>query len=225
MGLEALAVGEEGEQAFTAAVAHETVAASLRRLMRLDQAREHADAAIGTLRELGARWELASALSDRGVIHRLAGRMDEAETDLREAFLLCRDLDERALVTWTAAELARILAHRGDPSSARQILGIWRRASPSRSRARPPPCAWPRPWRSPRATAKRPCDAPSQRSSSNGPRGVPNPLAAQVWWTARLFGAHEVGGASRPSGRGGCCWSEGWEQALAEPDMVAELQR
>ena len=78
VGLEALAVGQEGGQAFTSAVAHETVAASLRRLMRLEDAQEHADVAVEILRELGARWELAGALSDRGVIHRLGGRMDEA---------------------------------------------------------------------------------------------------------------------------------------------------
>ena len=122
VGLEALAVGEDAGQAFTAAVAHETVAASLRRLLRLEEGLEHAEAAIRTFRELGARWELASALGDRGSIHRLAGRLDEAETDLREAFVLCRDLQERALVTWTAAELARILALRGDSTSARQVL-------------------------------------------------------------------------------------------------------
>ena len=101
-------------QAFTAAVAHETVAASLRRLMRLDEALEHAEQAVSTLRELGARWELASALGDRGAIHRLAGRLEEGERDLREAFILCRDLQERALVTWTAAELAKVQALRGD---------------------------------------------------------------------------------------------------------------
>ncbi len=122
VGLEALAVGEDAGQPFTAAVAHETVAASMRRLMRLDEALEHAEAAIRTFRELGARWELASALGDRGAIHRVAGRLEEAESDLREAFVLCRDLQERALVTWTAAELARILATRGDPSAARQVL-------------------------------------------------------------------------------------------------------
>ena len=122
IGLEALGVGEEAGQPFTAAVAHGTVAASLRRLMRLDEALDHAGSAIRTFRELGARWELAGALGDRGAVYRVAGRLEEAETDLREAFVLCRDLQERALVTWTAAELARILAMRGDPSAARSIL-------------------------------------------------------------------------------------------------------
>ncbi|HSH33809.1 MAG TPA: AAA family ATPase, partial [Actinomycetota bacterium] len=114
IALEALAVGEEANQPFTSAVAHETVAASLRRLLRLDEALEHAELAIRTLRELGARWELASALGDRGAVHRVAGRLDDAEVDAREAFILCRDLQERALVTWTAAELARVLSMQGD---------------------------------------------------------------------------------------------------------------
>ena len=122
IALEALAVGEEANQAFTSAVAHETVAASLRRLLRLDEALEHAELAIRTFRELGARWELASALGDRGAVHRVAGRLDDAEVDAREAFILCRDLQERALVTWTAAELARVLSMQGDAASAREIL-------------------------------------------------------------------------------------------------------
>ena len=84
---------------------------------------EHAELAIRTFRELGARWELASALGDRGAVHRVAGRLEDAEADAREAFVLCRDLQERALVTWTAAELARILAMQGDTASgAREIL-------------------------------------------------------------------------------------------------------
>ncbi len=227
VGLEALAVGEEGEQAFTAAVARETVAASLRRLMRLDQAREHADAAIGTLRELGARWELASALSDRGVIHRLAGRMDEAETDLRESFLLCRDLDERALVTWTAAELARILAQRGDPASARQILG-----DPAARIAESEPGSATALLMAEAVTALAEGDRETALRRSlaaleleRSAHGVPNPLAAQVWWTARLFGEHQVGGASEAERARRLLKERGWEQALAEPDMVAELQR
>ena len=140
VGLEALAVGEEANQAFTAAVAHETVAASLRRLLRLDEALEHAEPAIRTFRELGARWELASALGDRGAIHRMAGRFEDAEADLREAFVLCRDLQERALVTWTAAELR---SHPGDARrhverSASDPVGRTHRAWPMANPARRP---------------------------------------------------------------------------------------
>ena len=119
---DALAVAEDAGQAFTAASAHQAVAGSLRRMLQLDAAMEHADAAVRTLRELGARWELASALGERGAIHRLAGRLEDAEQDLREALVLCRDLRERALVGWTAAELARTLTARGDTSTAEELL-------------------------------------------------------------------------------------------------------
>ena len=122
MGEEALAIAERSGQPFTTAIAHQGVGASLRRLLRLDEALEHAELAVRGLRELGARWELASALGERGVIHRLAGRPEDAETDLREAVVLCRDLKERSLVSWTIAELARTLVARGDPAAARATL-------------------------------------------------------------------------------------------------------
>ncbi len=48
--------------------------------MRLDEALDHAGSAIRTFRELGARWELAGALGDRGAAYRVAGRLEEAET-------------------------------------------------------------------------------------------------------------------------------------------------
>ena len=73
LALQALEVGRDAGQPFTTAVARETVSGSLRRMMRLDEALEHSDAAIRTFRELGARWELASAIGDRGTIHRLQG--------------------------------------------------------------------------------------------------------------------------------------------------------
>lgn len=227
VALEALVVGEEGGQAFTSAVAHETVAASLRRLMRLDEAQEHADEAVGTLRELGARWELASALSDRGVIHRLNRRMDEAERDLREAFLLCRDLNERALVTWTAAELARILAQRGDPASARQILG-----DPAARIAEGEPGSATALLLAEAVTALAEGDPDTALRRSlealeveRSPHGVPNALAAQTWWTARLFGDDQVGGPQEAQGARRLLEANGWNQALAEPEMAAELQR
>ena len=122
LGLEALEVGRASGQPFTSAVAREHVAGSLRRMMRLDEATEHADAAIRTFRELGSRWELASAVGDRGSVHRLAVDLEAAEEDLREAFRLCRELGERALITWTASELARMLVVRGDTAGARQVL-------------------------------------------------------------------------------------------------------
>ncbi len=226
VGLEALAVGEDAGQAFTAAVAHETVAASLRRLLRLEEGLEHAEAAIRTFRELGARWELASALGDRGSIHRLAGRLDEAETDLREAFVLCRDLQERALVTWTAAELARILALRGDSTSARQVL-----ADPSARLADGDPGSSTALLTAECVVALAEEDDPTARSKARSAiqaeaaGSVANMHAAQVWWSARLFGPDEAGGDDAVRAAHELLERHHWRQALREPDLVPDPAR
>jgi class 3 adenylate cyclase/tetratricopeptide (TPR) repeat protein len=223
--LRAHAIGRESGQAFTRAVAAENVAASLRRLMRLDEALEHADEAVTGLRELGARWELAGALGDRGAIHRVAGRLEAAERDLREAFVLCRDLQERALVTWTAAELARTLAARGDPAAARSVLDdpVVRTAEGepgSESALLAAECV----------VALAEADLPTARSKAaaaieaeRGPRGVPNAFAAHVWWAGSLFGPEIAGGADVVDEAGRLLERNGWHQALAEPDLVREL--
>jgi len=221
----ALAVGEKANQAFTAAGAHEAVAGSLRRLLRLDEALEHAEAATSTLRELGARWELASTLGDRGMIHRLAGRLEEAERDLREAFLLCHDLKERALVTWTAAELARILALRGDTAAARQILN-----DPSARIAEGEPGSATALLVAEAVVALAERDRETALSKSlaaleaeRGPRGLPNPLAALTVWTGVLFGAEEAGGEEAVEQARAQLRANGWHQAIAEPDMATHL--
>ena len=225
IGLEALTVGDEAGQAFTAAGAHETVAGSLRRLLRLEDALQHAEAATGTLRELGARWELASALGQRGAIHRLAGRLVDAEQDLREAFVLCRDLKERALVTWTAAELARILAMQGDTGAARLIL-----ADPSARIAEGEPGSETALRSAEAVVALAEHDLQTARAKSvaaleaeRGPRGLPNPLAAQVVWAAALFGDDVAGGPDEVTAARERLQRNGWRQALTEPDLVAGL--
>ena len=236
VGFEALSIGEEAGQAFTSAVAHETVAASLRRMMRLDEAAEHAEAAIRTFRELGARWELASALGDRGSVHRVAGRLEEAETDLREAFLLCRDLRERALVTWISAELARILAAQGDPSAARQVLTdpTARLADGDQGSSSSLLTA-----ESVVALVEGDEDTAMAKAraaidSGSGPGGQ-NVRAAQVWWAGRLFGPDGAGdaGASDQGSADGDAMRQAhdllerhhWNQALREPDLAAGLRQ
>jgi tetratricopeptide (TPR) repeat protein len=227
IALEALEVGEDAGQAFTAAVAHETVAASLRRLMRLEEGLEHSEAAIRTFRELGARWELASALGDRGSIHRVAGRLEEAEADLREAFVLCSDLNERALVTWTAAELARTLAARGDPSSARQVL-----SDPTARLADGEPGSVTTLLGAESVVALAERDEATARAKAEaaiaaeaGPGGVPNVRAAQVWWAGRLFGADAAGGEEALEAARDLLERHHWRQALREPDLAADLRR
>lgn len=227
IALEALAIGEGGGQAFTAAVAHEAVAASLRRLMRLDEALEHAEHAVSTLRELGARWELASALGDRGAIHRLAGRLEEAERDLREAFILCRDLQERALVTWTAAELAKVQALRGDTAAARQVLSdpVARTAEgePGSATALLIAEATVALVEGDRETAL--AKSLASIEAERGPRGAPNALDAQLWWTGARFGAEHVGGAEALDEARNRLERNGWRQALIEPEQAADVTR
>lgn len=227
VGLEALAIGEDAGQAFTAAVARETVASSLRRLLRLDEALEHAEAAIHTFRELGARWELASALGNRGSIHRMAGRLEDAETDLREAFVLCRDLRERALVTSIAAELARIVAAQGDPSAARQML-----ADPSTQLAEGDASASSVLLTAECVVALVEGDEATAGAKAKlaieteaGPGGAVNMHAAQVWWAARLFGADEAGGDEAMLEARETLERHHWMQALREPEMASGLRR
>jgi tetratricopeptide (TPR) repeat protein len=117
-----LVIAETRGDRFSVATARDQVAAALRRLGRLEEAIVDADAAVDAFRELGARWELASALTSRGIIHRLARRPDDAVRDLREAFRICLDLREKAMISWTASSLAKALAEVGDASAARQVL-------------------------------------------------------------------------------------------------------
>ena len=225
IGLEALAIGDDAGQPFTSATAHQAVAASLRRLLRLHDALEHADEAVRTLRELGARWELAAALGDRGAIHRLAGRLDEAEADLREAFLLCRDLNERALVTWTAAELARTLAQRGDVAAAETLLAepIARAAEHepgSASALLTAECVvalagGDRETALAKAKAAADAEAP--------PKGNAVMHAAAVWWIARLFGTDEAGGEDAVAEAKARLEAHGRRQSIVEPQLVDGL--
>src|ERR671935_211500 len=82
---EALELGRKMDDPFTIAVAQESMGNALRRMMRLDEALPLIEEALATYQDLDARWEVASALGDRAFIHRLAGRMDVAERDIRDA--------------------------------------------------------------------------------------------------------------------------------------------
>jgi tetratricopeptide (TPR) repeat protein len=224
LGLEALEVGRAAGQPFTAAVARENVSGSLRRMLRLDEAREHSDAAIRTFRELGARWELASAVGDRGTIHRLRGDLEAAEADLRESFRLCRELGERALVTWTASELARLLVARGDNAGARQVLDdpaarlsvsdpgstaalLFAEATLALAEGEPEV-----------ALDKALAGVEADRDQAG--EGQPNPVAARVWWVGVLFGEDAAGGADTVRRARDRLERNHWLQALHEPDVA-----
>ena len=141
--------------------------------------------------------------------------------------MLCRDLRERALVTWTAAELARILACRAIRRRARQVL-----TDPTARLADGEPGS-----STALLTAEMPGGArrgrrahgPRQGGARDrdraGPGGVANLRAAQIWWAGRLFGSEAAGGddvvheAQRPAR------TPPWMQALREPDLAADLRR
>ncbi len=221
-GMEALAIADAAGQPFSAAVAHHLLAASCRRLLRLEDATQHADVSIRILREVGARWELASALGDRGAIHRIAGRLDAAELDLREAFVLCRDLKERALVTWTAAELARTLAAQGDVAAARGVL-----ADPLAGIAEGEPGGESALAIAEAATALAEGDSQGARTRSlealaaeSGAPLVANPHAAAVWWVGALFGSVAAGGQEAIDEARELLERNGWRQALLEPELA-----
>lgn len=221
-GREALAVAEGANQAFTAAEAHQVIAVSLRRLLRLDEALEHADAAVQALRDMGARWELAGALGDRGSIHRMAGDAGGAERDLREALVLCRDLHERALVTWIVAELARTLAIQGATAEARSVLedAFARRAdgepgSMSALYLAEATVSW---MEGDGLTSA--LKAQAAIVADTEPTLVPNLRAASIWWTGTLFGAEAVGGPGALEQAREWLERNGWRQALREPELV-----
>jgi class 3 adenylate cyclase/tetratricopeptide (TPR) repeat protein len=222
MEREALSIAEASGHPFTTAISHVAVSASLRRLLRLEDSLEHADAAVRTLRELGARWELASALGERGAIHRVAGRPEDAESDLREAFVLCRDLKERALVTWTAAELARTLAARGDAAAARAILN-----DPLARAAENEPGSAAALLAAESATSLVEGDRVGALATAKAALEaeartplLPNPNSAQVWWVGALFGAAEAGGDAALEDARDTLERNGWRQALREPELV-----
>ncbi len=230
--VEALALAEEGLALgiafgleFPTATAKEKVALSLRHMLRLEEALEHADGAIATYRDLDARWELASTLGDRAVIHRLAGRLEEAERDLRDAFALCRDLNERELVTWTTSELMKLQALRGDLAAARQIAD-----DPASRLSELEPASY-----TPLLVAETvlalvagDADAAQERALAtiaveSGTRRGWNVHAAQVWFAARLFGAEVVGGDEIAESARAQLEAHHWRQALIEPQLVIDL--
>jgi tetratricopeptide (TPR) repeat protein len=222
---EGLTVGRASGQEFATATAEEKVSLALCRMLRLDEALDHADRAIGTYRELGARWELAGAIGGRGVILRLMGRPDEAEAELRDAFALCRDLKERGLVTWTAAELVRIQVLQGDVATARQTMED---PAARLTELEPDPSTASLVAQAILALAMRERDIALERAlaaiaAEARTRTGWNAHAAQVWWTSVLFGEDAVGGETVTAEARARLEARHWRQALIEPELIAEV--
>jgi class 3 adenylate cyclase/tetratricopeptide (TPR) repeat protein len=219
----ALAIAEGTGDAFSIAVARESVGNSLRRLARFEDAEPHLDRAVAAFRELGARWELASALTSRGVLRRLVRRLDEALKDLREAYRICRDLKERSIVTWTAWALARALADGGEIASARQVV------EETATYVRSGDAAETLGWLLEAETAILLAEGDREgalehaRKALEGvkERGRTKEVAAQVWMISSVFGFEAAGGAEEAERARATLEATHWEQALMEPELLA----
>ncbi len=215
---QALAIGRDMDDRFTIAVAQSYIGASLRRMWRLEESLPAEDEAVRTFRDLGARWELASAIGDRGSVHRLAGRLGPAEADLREALKLCRQIGDRSLLGWTAGELSRILLAKGDPAAARQVLdqppvGVTiseDQASLLAAEALLERIA---------GDADRSAALAQELLRSEIAQGQVNYAAARTWWVGRLFGEDLIGGAEAMAEARRTLETHHWIQAIREPEL------
>ena len=198
VGLEALAVGEDAGQAFTAAVAHETVAASLRRLAA---ARRGASSTRRPRSARSASWARGGSSRARSAT---AARSTASPAGSRRPRPTC------ARRSCSAATCRSGRSSRGPPPSSRASSPCaatprrlarcsrtrrrgWPTATPAPRRRCSRPNAWWRSSKGTRPTARVEGDARRSRPRP-GPGGVANVHAAQVWWAGRLFGPDEAGG-------------------------------
>ncbi len=221
LAAQALAIAEASGDRFSVAVAHEGVGGALRRLWRLAEARPHLDAAVQTFRELGARWELASALTSRGILRYLARETEAAVGDLREAYRLCRDLNDRSIVAWTAGALARALVDAGETGAARQVLD----ETAAIATAEGPDWAdWLLDAEARILLAEGDREAALDRAralvDTERERVGAKDLASQVWWVAQVFGAEAAGGEEEVARARALLEELHAEHALREPDLV-----
>ncbi|MGH2556126.1 MAG: ATP-binding protein [Actinomycetota bacterium] len=225
LGLRGLELGRAMDDPFTIAVADEAVGNSLRRMMRLDEALPYLDEAVRTFRDLGARWELAAAVSDRSDVHRLSGRLQLAEADLKESLDVSRRLGERSLIRWTGKELVRIFLAQGKAESAQRILddpSVWVKVGDPDSA-------------SSRRFAEmlmalhegdrdRALDRALEILRLEREEGWPNTVAAAVWWVGSIFGPEVVGGEDVLEQAKERLEAAHWYQAIREPELIMGME-
>lgn len=225
LGLQGIELGRAMDDAFTIAVADEAVGNSLRRMMRLDEAEPYLDEAVRAFRDLGARWELAAALSDRAEIYRLSGRPQAAEVDLKESLEVSRHLGERSLIRWTARELVRVYLAQGMRESAQRILddpSAWVEIADSESH-------WSRAFAETilalhDGDRDRALEAAAGMLRVSREEGWPNAVAADVWWVGNVLGPEIVGGEQALEEARHRLETAHWYQALREPELVSGLE-
>ncbi|HEY7283365.1 MAG TPA: adenylate/guanylate cyclase domain-containing protein [Actinomycetota bacterium] len=218
---EALELGRAMRDPFTIAVAQQAVANSFRRMLDLDEAERYADQSYRTFHDLGARWEEASALSDRGTIRRLLGDLDGAEQDLRNAIRMSRELGERTMLTWTVDRLVLVLVMRGQFARARAEL------TDAVTSVDPDDPTFSDSFlasdvllllvEGDLGTARDRAQNLLDVVRADGRR---NEIATTTWWVARLFGADEVGGEDVAEEARATLERAGWVQFVQEPELV-----
>lgn len=218
---EALGIGEELDDSFTIATAQQTLASALRRLGRLEEAWEMANESVKRFIDLGAPWERASALGDRGNIARLLLRHDDAFADLHEAQTICRQLKEKTLGSWTASELARIMIARHELDQAQSLLRhpstlmssdeIGSRVSLANTAGLVALAAGDR---------DEACEQLERALSLTRERGWRTNIAAQTWVVAHLCGADSAGGEAAVAAAKAHLEEQGWRLILDRPDQA-----
>jgi class 3 adenylate cyclase/tetratricopeptide (TPR) repeat protein len=220
---EALAIGRDTKDAFVSAVARAYLGNSLRRMWRLDESLEHTEGALRTFDEFGARWEFADALDSRGKLHRLAGRLEPSERDLREALRVCGELGERSLIKWTTGDLITTLVARGKTEEARELFED--PAGPFGQEEKPEESAS---WLHTAAflawaegdmdTARRRAERSLELQRGSALR---NEVAGSVWWSGKVYGDDVVGGPEALEEAGATLEAAQWIQMLKEPELFA----
>jgi predicted ATPase len=224
IGEEALAVGRDLGDPFTIAVALERLGTSLRRMGRYEEAFSAVDEAVRIFEDLGARWEHASVLGERGLIRRWRRQFDDAERDLRLALAILEELKDRSLVAWIVREIFELMLDRGDMEEARKLVAESATDLPTNE---PGSRSVPLRLEALMALADGDRDLALERSLQvlelERTRPNPNVVAQQVWFVGRVFGPDPAGGARAVEEARQRLDSAHWVQALEYPDRV--LQR
>ncbi len=206
---------------FAVGVGQETVGNAYLRVGRLAEAVSALDDAVRIFGELGARWELASALGDRGNAARIDGRLADAAEDLREALVNCRELGEQNLVTWTAATLGQVVLLGGDRTEAEQLAEETERYRHASDPGDVQPSLVLRVLIALVKGDAAAIDALVERLLAlDEGVGWPNQVAARVWWVGRMLGAAAAGGDATLEEARARLEAVGWVTALAEPDLT-----
>ncbi len=86
-----------------------------------ERAHEECRRAVALYEELGLRISAIGVVCEAAEVERRAGRLDEAERQLRDGYDRLLEIGDVGYLSWTAAMLARVLAERGSFAEAREV--------------------------------------------------------------------------------------------------------